>query len=424
MVGNGLPIAGFENAVRVLRNRNYRIYTTGNSVSLIGMWIQRVAVGWLAWQLTHSGMWLGLVAAADLIPSVVFSPFAGALADRGDRVRVIQVTQILGMLQFCMLAIFTYTGAITPGILFLLTLALGSVNAFAQPARLALISNLVPRGEIGPAVAVNSLMFNNARFIGPAAAGIVIAQGSVALAFTLAALTYLAFLLAISRIVIEPDRPVAQRHFVRESIEGYAYALRHPGIGRMFMLFAVTTVALRGFVEMFPGFAESVFSRGAQGLAWLAATVGLGALLGGAVMLRRTGVSGLTSLLISHTLVMSLAVMAFTATRLYWLALPCVFIAGYAMVVTGIGAQTLIQSSVDPTMRGRVMGFYGMLFRAGPALNAVILGMLSSHFGLRVPMAAGAVICVLAWAWARHLQGEIELSLESETPAATAEAAQ
>jgi len=421
VIGTGLPIAGFENAVRVMRNRNYRLYTTGNSISLIGTWIQRIAVGWLAWQLTHSGVWLGLVAAADLIPSVAVSPFAGALADRADRVRVIQVSQILGMLQSWMLALLTYTDLITPELLFLLTLALGIVNAVNQPARLALIPNLVHRSEIGPAVAVNSLIFNNARFIGPATAGIVIAQGSVALAFTVAAVTYLAFIIALSRIVVEPDKPLAERRFFRESVEGYVYAMRHPGIGRMFMLFSVTTVALRGFIEMFPGFADRVFGRGPEGLAWLTATVGLGALVGGTMMLRRTGVRGLTSLIIGHTLLMSLAVIGFTTISLYWLALPCVFIAGYAMVVTGIGAQTLIQSSVDPAMRGRVMGFYGMLFRAGPALNALILGTLSAHFGLRMPMAAGAAVCVLAWGWARHFQGEIALSLETEAQGVAAE---
>lgn len=411
---------GFGNVARALSIPNYRIYTIGNLISLSGTWIQRVAVGWLAWQLTHSGAWLGLCAAADLIPVVVVSPFAGALADRTDRLRLIWLTQIVAMSQAVLLAVLTYTGLITVELLFAMTLFLGVANAMNQPARLALIPSLVDASTLGSAVALNSLVFNAARFIGPATAGIVIAQSSVELAFALNALSYPAFIFALSRIHIPADAKAARPpggHFLRDSFEGYVYALTHRGIGGIVVLFSVTSITLRGFIELFPGFADRVFGRGPMGLAGLTATVGLGAMVGCVWMLRRSGTRGLTRLIVAYTLTMSLAVLGFTLTDNYALALVCVFVAGFAMVATGISAQTLIQIAVDPAMRGRVLGFYGMIFRAGPAVNAVAMGVLSGHLGLRVPVAAGACLSLLAWGWARLHQTRMALALERESEA-------
>jgi len=413
-------VRGFGNVARALRIRNYRIYSIGNFVSLSGTWVQRVAVGWLAWQLTHSGTWLGLCAAADLIPVVVISPLAGAFADRADRVRIIWATQIVAMAQALVMAALTYWNVITVEVLFALTLGLGVANATNQPARLALIPSLVDRATLGSAVALNSLVFNAARFIGPAIAGLLIAEGSIALAFAVNALSYLVFIFALARIDV-PFEPRALgepgARVWRDSLDGYVYALKHPGIGGIMVLFSVTSIALRGFIELFPGFADSVFGKGPQGLAWLVATVGLGAVAGGIWMLRRSGTQGLTRLIVNHTFVMSLAVMAFTATTRYELALGCAFVAGFSMVVTGISAQTLIQVAVDPLMRGRVLGFYGMVFRAGPAVNAIIMGMLSAHFGLRLPVAAGAVLSLVAWGWAFARRRRMALALEREAHA-------
>ena len=274
---------GFGNVVRALSIRNYRIYTLGNAISLIGIWLQRVAVGWLAWQLTHSGTWLGLVAFADLAPVMFLSPIAGALADRRDRIWVIRMTQIVAISQALVLAVLTYTGVITIWPLFLLTLVLGAANAVAQPARLALIPNLVDRESLPSAVAINSIVFNNARFVGPAIAGVAIAQGSVSLSFALNALSYIAFSMCLSRVEAASERGAGSGHrrMLNETLEGYLYAARHPGIGPMLGMFALSSVICRGFIEMLPGFADSVFHRGPQGLAWMVATAGLGAMLGG-----------------------------------------------------------------------------------------------------------------------------------------------
>jgi MFS family permease len=404
--------AGFGNVVRAFRIPNYRIFSLGNFVSQIGYWIQRVAQAWLTWQLTHSGTWLGLVAAADLIPNVVISPFAGALADRVDRVRVIRLTQIVAIAQAWTLAILTYTGTITVEELFLLIFGLGFINAFNQPARLALIPNLVDAATLPSAVAINSLMFNIARFIGPAIAGIVIAEGGVSLAFVINACTYVAFSMALARVKVPAEKLAPRRHFLRQSLDGYIYAVRHPGIGQMMVLFSVTTVGIRGFNEMFPGFADVVFHRGAQALAWLTATMGLGAIVGGIRMIQRSRLEGMTRLAINHTLIMTLAVLAFGVSPSYWMALVAVFFAGLAMTTSGISAQTLVQTAVDPVMRGRVMAFYGMVFRAGPALGALIAGWFAERVGFHVPIVVGSLACIGAWVWARMRLDPIERALE------------
>ncbi len=412
---------GFENVTHAFQIRNYRLFATGNGFSQVGYWIQRVAQGWLAWQLTHSGTWLGLVAAADLIPNVVVSPFAGVLADRVDRIKLIRLTQLVAIVQAWILAILSFSDLITIEELFLLIFALGFVNAFNQPARLALIPSLVDSATLPSAVAINSLLFNLARFVGPAIAGVVIAESGVGLAFVLNALSYVAFSLMLAQVRIPAERLAPQRHFFRQSFEGYVYALRHPGIGQMMILFSVTTIGIRGYNELFPGFADNVFQRGAQGLAWLTATMGLGAMAGGVWMLRRGGVKGLTGLAVNHTMFMSVAILAFTLTTNYWLALGTIFVSGFAMTVSGISAQTLVQTAVAPVMRGRVMAFYGMIFRAGPALGALISGWLATRLGFRLPVAAGALVCILAWVWARVRIAAMREALEG-APAAVPEA--
>ena len=415
LVRDRLFPGGLGKIVQAFTHRNYRIYAAGNAVSLTGVWMQRVAVGWLAWSLTHSGTWLGSVSMAEFFPVVFLSPLAGALADRRDRVGIIRVTQIAGSIEASLLAVLVYTGAITIELLFGLTLLLGIFNAVAQPSRLALIPTLVDRAALPSALAINAIIFNSARFLGPAVAGVIIAKLSVAAAFTVNAVTYVAFLIAMTNLRGIRALPVAATQGVlKASAEAYGYASRHPGIAPMLLLFTITTIGTRGFVELFPGFADSVFGRGPEGLATLTSTVGLGAIFGAGWMLLRPAVSGLTALVLGNTLMISLAILGFTLTDRFTIALPCVFLAGTAMTITGVGAQTLIQAAVDIRMRGRIMALYGMIFRAGPALGAVLMGSLSERFGLRLPLAVGALVSCAFWAWTRLKQKRIAETLETD----------
>ena len=389
---------GLGNIARAFAHRNYLVYVSGNSISLIGWWLERVAVGWLTWTLTHSGAWLGLISLADFLPVLFLAPFAGVLADRRDRVWTIRLTQWIGCVQASLLAILVVSDAMTIEILFALVLMLGIASGVAQPSRLALIPTLVDRESLASALAINSVIFNLARFIGPALAGIVIAEIGIAAAFAANAVSYIAFQISLLNLRGLPPQPVVGRQNVlRAAAEAFSYACRHSGIGPMLLLFVVTTIGTRGFIELFPGFADRVFGRGPQGLAMLTSTVGLGAICGASWMVLRSAITGLANVVLVCTLIMSLAILAFTATNAFYLALPCVFVAGAMMTITGTGAQTLIQAAVDARMSGRVMALYGMIFRAGPAVGAVLMGTLSEYLGLRLALALGAIVSGSFW---------------------------
>ena len=290
-----VPAAGFGGILRALRNPNYGLYTAGNAVSLIGTWMQRIAVGWLAWQLTGSGAWLGAIAFADLFPTVLVGPFAGAAADRWDRLRVTKVSQALAMLQAITLFGLTWFDLMTIELLFALTVALGVIAGFNQPARLALIPSLVRREDLSAAVAINSIIFNSARFVGPAVAGLMIVTGGVAAAFAVNALSFVFFLVALARIRLPaepPAPPRARSSLFRDVGDGIRYTASHQGIAPMMILLIVVCLCVRPVVELLPGFAAAVFASGAGGLAVLTSTIGAGAVLGGLWLARRTEPGG------------------------------------------------------------------------------------------------------------------------------------
>jgi MFS family permease len=410
----GLIHASLGNAARALGSRNYRRYVIGNGVSLCGTWMQRVAVGWLTWQLTHSGAWLGIIAAADLVATILLGPIAGALADRLERLRVARVVQLIAALRGVVLAIQIAFDLVDIATLFAFTLLQGLINAFDGPTRLALVPSLVGRAGLSSALAINSIVFNLARFIGPVGAGFAIEHGGNAVVFALNAVSYLWFFAALMTIRLERIDPVAsERGLLRATAQGIAYAVRHPGLGPILLLLLVSAVCMRGVVELLAGFADAVFARGAQGLAWLTAMVGLGAMVGGLWMIRRGTGPGLPKLVIGHLLWSAVAMAGFAATDVFWLAALCLFAAGFSMVVTGIGGQTLLQSTMDPAMRGRVMSLYGIIFRGGPALGTLLMGVSTGWLGFHGPVIGGAAIAGAYWAWARLDRARLTQELEA-----------
>lgn len=405
--------AGFAAIARALRNPNYGAYTAGSSASLIGTWMQRVAVGWLAWELTGSGAWLGAIAFADLFPTILVGPLAGVLADRWDRLKLIRIGQMLALLQSLVLFALTATGMINIGLLLALTLFLGIVAGMNQPARMALIPSLVPREDLSAAVAINSIIFNAARFIGPAAAGAMIVTGGTASAFAVNAATFAVFLLALTRVRLPPaPRPPKAAGVLEEMAAGVRYVAGHPGMGPMMMLLLATCLFVRPVIELLPGFAADVFGAGADGLALLTSTVGAGAVLGGLWLAGRGDIAGLTRIALVNTALLALAMLTFVATDSLWVAVPALLVAGGGMVAAGVSAQTLIQLSIHAGMRGRVLSLYGLIFRAGPAVGALTMGIISEEMGLRWPVAAGTLLtlaaCLLAWSRRERMAAALE----------------
>jgi len=411
-------LAGFDRIARTLRQPNFRIYAAGSTVSLIGTWMQRIAVGWLTWELTGSGFWLGLVACADLLPVVLVGPFGGVLADRLDRRRIIMAAQGVALLVAGLLFALTLSGAVTVEALALLILANGVATGFYQPARMSLIPALLPREDLSSGIAITAIIFNLARFVGPALAGGLIVGVGVAWVFAANAASFLAFIVAVSRLRLDASEAGAATG-VRPSVldqlrEGVGYTFHHPGIGPLLLLLTIASLGLRPFVELMPGFAAEVFAGGAGTLAVLSSSVGVGAVIAGAVIAQRG--AGSSRLVLLATLVLVAAILGFIASDVLWLATLCASLAGMAMVTSGVTMQTLLHLAVDGAKRGRVLGLYGMIFVAGPAAGALIMGSLSEATGLRAPLAGGAALVLLVWArlWSRRAR--LAAALEREPP--------
>lgn len=384
-----------------LRNANFAIYSAGSAVSLIGMWMQRIAIGWLTWELTKSGLWLGIVAFADFFPVLLIGPFAGAVADRWDRLRVIKTSQTIALAQATVLFGLSASGHINIGLLVALSAFQGIVVAFNQPARLALVPSLVSQADLASAVAINSVVFNLARFIGPMLAGVAIVLSGVEAAFAANALSYVVFLVALSRIriVSAVSRSAKQKSFTADLRDGVRYTAEHPGIAALLLLLIAIGIGGRPLNELLPGFAADVFRSGAGGLSILASAIGGGAILGGLWLGHGAHSSSLTHVALGGALMGALAAIMTIATESMWVAVPAVVVFGFCMSTSGIAIQTIIQLAADPTMRGRVMGLYGLIFRGAPAVGALAAGLASAQFGLRWPVFFGALLVIAVCFW-------------------------
>ncbi len=411
---------GFAAIRSALSNPNYAKYTVGSVCSHMGTWVQRVAVAWLTWKLTESPTWLGIIAFSDLAPTVVLAPLAGAVADRVDRLRAIKVTQSLALLQAVALSALTFTGLITIDLLLALAVSLGVIMAFNMPLRMSVVPSLVPRRDLAAAIGINSLSYNFARIGGPALAGLIIVTWGEAPAFAVNAFSYSIFIAALFLMRVERWQPPSARKPIAdipvEIREGFRYCVRHPGIAPLLVLLSVVALTGRAHVELLPGFAAIVFGRGADGLAMLASAIGVGGALGGVWLAQRGAIRGLTAIVTANVVLLSVALFGFTATDVFWIALPCLVATGFAMVTIGVGEQTLLQNAVDGAMRGRVLSLYGMVARGGPAFGALIMGVMSEIVGLRWTVAGGAALVFALFVWAVPRWRGMARALEAEAP--------
>jgi predicted MFS family arabinose efflux permease len=404
-----------------LRNTNFGLYSAGSAISLVGMWMQRIAIGWLTWQLTESGFWLGVIAFADFFPVVLVGPIAGAAADRWDRLKVVKTSQTISLLQATALFAVTASGHASIGILVALTAFQGVVVAFNQPARLALVPSLVREADLASAVAINSVVFNLARFVGPMLAGVAIVWSGVAAAFATNAISYLPFLAALALIRPAPSgQPKAKRRSLGTDLkEGIRYTATHPGIAALLVLLIALGAGGRPLNELLPGFAANVFRSGAGGLAMMASTIGGGAILGGVWLGHRAHSANLIRVALGTSAAGALAAMAVVATERLWAALPALLIFGFSMSAAGIAIQTLIQLATARQMRGRVMGLYGLIFRGAPAVGALAAGAASAHIGLRWTVFAGALLVAATWLWCMATRERVSAALQEREREAT-----
>ncbi len=396
--------AGLVAMGAALREPAYGLYVGGNNVSLVGNWMQRTAVAWLAWQLEGSTTWLGIIAFLDLFSSVLVSPFGGVLADRHPRRRILLVTQsAMAMLSLFLFAL-TWGGHIDIGRLAAIVLVQGLITGINQPARLALVPALVARERLPAAVAINSMVFNGARFLGPAAAGALILGPGLAVVFAANAATFLAFIAALVRMPLEEASPAPSRGTIyRDLADGVRYIARHEVVGMLLVLFGGASVLVRPFTELLPAFAAAVHGEGAAAFAALSAALGVGAIVG-AFAVAHVVEGRLLRLALLAPVGMTVTVVLFALTPTLPLALLVIVVAGAFLVGGGISAQSLVQLQVDPAYRGRVMSLYGGIFRSAPGLGALLVGALADRIGLPTAIALGAAAFLLRWTriWRRR----------------------
>jgi MFS family permease len=387
---------------RALSHRNARIFFGASLTAWTGLWMHRIAVSWLAWELTGSAFWVGVVAFCDLAPAVVVSPIAGAIADRADRLRLTMFSQAAIGLNAALIALLVALGWMDIWLLLVLEVLGGIAASFAQPARQSLMPGLVPRADLPAAVALNSLTFNVARFIGPALAGPIIAVAGVWPAIAANAVAYLLATLTTPMLRVEAAARrghAATASLMGETLDGIRYAARHPGLGPILLFAAVSALLLRGVQEILPPFVERAFGRGAESLAVLTAAFGVGALVSGLAVAARGRMEGTTRLAVLGVLGLALSTAGFAATGWFAFGVLCAALMGAAGSVHGISVQTLAQNASDPAMRGRVLSLWGLITRAFPALGALMLGAAGEVWGLAWPTLAAVLLSLLVVAW-------------------------
>ena len=398
-----------------MANRNYRIYTIGAIPSLMGTWVQRMAVGWFAWELTGSGAWLGLIAFADLAPSVLSAPIAGAFADRVNRLRIVKLVQYMSLIQATVLATLTLSGVMTIELLFTLALIQGIVQGVHQPFRHALLGTIVTRSEMTAAIGINSTIWNSSRLIGPAISAVVILQLGVGATFLINAFSYVPMLIGLYLITAE-HRPVAPKSLSQvpaEILEGIRYASGHRFIGSVMFMLLIFSFFGRATQELLPGFTGAVFNVGADGLALLTGAAGFGSLFSGIWLSRRGTLSGLSDILILMVLLIAATQLAFVATDILWVSV-IVFVAwGFVLNGAGIICQSLVQATVPDTIRGRVVSLYGMLWLGTPALGAFAMGVAADYLGFRIPVAVGAFVVLATFAWSFTRRSRLRESINA-----------
>jgi MFS family permease len=381
--------------LRALRSRNYRLFVSGQLVSLIGTWMQSVAQYWLIYRFTGSAALLGLIGFASQFPVFVLAPAGGVVADRAHRQHVLIATQSSMMVLALVLAALTLSGRVQPWHVFVLGVLLGITNAFDIPARQAFLVEMVPRDDIVNAVALNSSMLNGARIIGPAIAGIVVAAVGEGWCFLLNAISYVAVIGALLLMHVRPrvdvHAPVSAWASV---VEGFTYSWHTRSVRALLLLLGVVSVMGMPYTVLMPIIADRILHGGPHAYGLLLSASGVGALAGAALLTMRRHIDGLRLWVAISAVSFGVVLIAFSFSRALWLSTLLLVPAGFFMMIEMASSNTLIQSTVPDRLRGRVMAVYSMMFMGMAPIGALGAGMLAAPLGAPATVALGGAICI------------------------------
>jgi len=357
-----------------------------------------VAIGWLAWELTHSEAWLGLIALSEFLPTVLFGPFFGVWADRLNRKTVAYIATALSTALSALLFALTASGVMDIYILWVVTAFVGIVSSAFQPVRMSLIPSLVPREQLSEAVAAQSIVFNISRFLGPAIAGVAIATMGLASAFALNAISYLAMIIALLLVELRTKRSGGKKsHFFAELRAGIRYTYEHAAIRQQLLIVAVSALFGRGIIVMLPAFAGDVFGGDSSTLATLTSVSGAGAIVAGICLTRLGAGLRLLRTTVLATFGTGLLMIGLGATQSYAVAIALIALLSFVLTLVGIGSQSLIQTRVAEVMRGRVLSLWAAVAFSAPAIGSVVIGATADRIGLGpTTLVSGALCAVLA----------------------------
>ena len=403
--------------LRVWSNRNYACFMGGMTPNLITLWMQRMGTLWLAWELTHSNAWVGAIVAADYAPMMVLAPFVGAFVDKSNPVTVQKATQAATLVLSGLLAVLTFTGLMTIWLLLALSLVIGCLHPFNAISRHAIVPNTVPRAQIATALATDSALYNAARFVGPALAGIVMSYASAGWTFAANSFGCACYLIGIFAMRLDLSRHEAHGRggMLGDILEGLNYVRGHAGIGPLFLLMAIGAVWIRPLQDLLPGFSAQVFQAGPSGLGWLTAAMGVGATISAALVAVHARLSGLTLAILLGFLANLAATLGFSATSSLSFAMLMGAIWGGTLTLMSTGTQALVQSSVDNALRARVMSLYTMIYRGAPFLGALIIGIAADWIGLQLAFVLAVLLCILPWLSAIRRLATMTYALEGES---------
>ena len=398
----GRGASGVAFMLRALGHRNYKLFFSGQSVSLVGTWMTRIATSWLVYRLTGSSLLLGVVGFAGQIPSFLLAPFAGVLVDRWNRHRLLVITQVLAMLQSLALAILAITNTIKISHLIWLSVLQGVINAFDMPARQAFVVEMIERREDLPnAIALNSSMVNAARLVGPSAGGVIIAAVGEGWCFMIDAVSYLAVIASLLAMRVAPRalKEVRDGNILRQLREGWTYASRFAPIRDTLLLLALVSLVGMPYTVLMPVFANQVLRGGPNTLGLLMAASGVGALAGAVFLASRKSVLGLGTYIPLTAAAFGAGLVAFSFSRTLWVSMLLMVVTGLGFMVQMAASNTVLQTIVDEDKRGRVMSFYTMAFMGTAPFGSLLAGGVAASIGTPRTLMLGGVGCVLGAIW-------------------------
>lgn len=384
-------------ALRALQHRNFRLFFAGQTISLIGSWMQQVATGWLVYRLTNSAFLLGVVAFASQGPTFILSPIAGVLADRLNRRRMVIGAQVVMMAQATVLTVLVMTGTVEYWHVLLLSAVYGCASAFDIPARQSFLLEMIARREDLPnAIALNSSMFNGARLIGPAIAGFVIARFGEGLTFLANSVTYLPVILSLIVMKVAPWQPAVGRVNVLGKLrEGFSYAYNFSPIRDVLGLVAIVALFGVPFAVLLPVFAVQTLRGDAETLGLLMSATGFGALSGALFLAARPSVRGLSRVITAAATLFGASLIAFGLSRSVPLSIVLLVLAGFGMMVQMAASNTFLQTIVDDDKRGRIMSIYTMAYIGVAPFGSLLAGALADRAGAPLTMIIGGAVCMV-----------------------------